>query len=199
MSCHDLFHLQLSFPSRNHYICSEEKPAWLHMDIPRDPACNESDLQAILMESNPRRHPVKPELNNKQGLHKQRQTPRAAWPCHWGLVSDFLIPLLSPAPQQHRTLCSSPHELQMPSPAAVAVPADRSPSCFIPAPRGNFIYSPSIATHPALHPASLGFKSCLDVLDLPARLQGLAMFCLPLMAFQSPLEQGRYPDSEASA
>lgn len=174
MSCHDLFHLRLSFPSRNHYICSEEKPARLHMDVPRDPACNESDLQAILMESNPHRHPVKPELNNKQGLHKQRRTPRAAWPCHWGLASDFLIPLLSPPPQQHRTLCSSPHELQMPSPTAVAVPVTGLlPALF--QPHVGILFTAPLRTHPALHSASLGFKSRLDVLDLPARLQGYVL------------------------
>lgn len=174
MSCHDLFHLRLSFPSRNHYICSEEKPARLHMDVPRDPACNESDLQAILMESNPHRHPVKPELNNKQGLHKQRRTPRAAWPCHWGLASDFLIPLLSPPPQQHRTLCSSPHELQMPSPTAVAVPVTGLlPALF--QPHVGISFTAPLPTHPALHSASLGFKSHLDILDLPALLQGYVL------------------------
>lgn len=68
MSCHDLFHLRLSFPSRNHYICSKEKPTQLHMYVLQDPVCNENYLQLILMETNLHRHSVKPELNNKQRL-----------------------------------------------------------------------------------------------------------------------------------
>lgn len=64
MSCHDLFHLRLSFPSRNHYICSKEKPTQLHMYVLQDLVCSENYLQLILMETNLHRHYVKPELNN---------------------------------------------------------------------------------------------------------------------------------------
>lgn len=54
------------------------------MDVLQDSVRNENDLQAILMESNLHRHPVKPELNNKQGLQKHTRFPAGKRKRVWG-------------------------------------------------------------------------------------------------------------------